>query len=395
MKDLLIVGVGVMGRPYLDAAAALGCRIRTVEAGPAAVGPAGVDVRSYHVDSALDESWLHGVTTAVTDRVPDGILAFAEPNVISGALAQEKYGLPGPSLHAAVISRNKALQRTCFDARGVSQPEFKLAAGLAEAREWMTARLPVVVKPLTLAGSQGVELVTDPAGVDEVIGRRGDEGKILIEQAVSGPEYSWEALVRDGEVLFENFTEKETTPPPYFVELTHRCGYRFTDPAVAARVDELTRGVLGALGMRTGLVHLEFRVSPDDGPVLMEVAVRTPGDYLADAVGLTYGFDLYQAVVRLALGLPLESLGSDPVAYAATCFPTCEPGTIREIAGVDEVLAHPAVVRVGLRKQVGDVVRPLTSSSQRLGHVLVLASSPEEREEALKHVHRTLRISVD
>ena len=395
MKEILIVGVGVMGRPYLDAAAALGCRIRAVEAGPATGDRPDVDVQSYYVDNVLDESWLHGVMNAVTDRIPDGILAFAEPNVISGALAQERFGLPGPSLHAAVISRNKALQRSCFDACGVSQPEFKLAAGLAEAREWMTARLPVVVKPLTLAGSQGVELITDAAQVDEVIERRGAEGKILIERAVSGPEYSWEALVRDGEVLFENFTEKETTTPPYFVELTHRCGHRFTDPAVAAQVGVLTRGVLDALGMRTGLVHLEFRVSPD-GPVLMEVAVRTPGDYLADAIGLTYGFDLYQAVVRLTLGLPLEDLvNTEPVSYAATCFPTCEPGTIREISGVDEVLAHPAVVRVALRKKVGDVVHPLISSSQRLGHVLVRASSPEEREEALEYVHKTLRISVD
>jgi len=103
MKEILIVGVGVMGRPYLDAAAALGCRIRAVEAGPATGDRPDVDVQSYYVDNVLDESWLHGVMNAVTDRIPDGILAFAEPNVISGALAQERFGLPGPSLHAAVI----------------------------------------------------------------------------------------------------------------------------------------------------------------------------------------------------------------------------------------------------------------------------------------------------
>ncbi|WP_234434068.1 hypothetical protein [Streptomyces sp. NRRL F-5126] len=209
-----------------------------------------------------------------------------------------------------------------------------------------------------------------------------------------GPEFSWEALVRDGEVLFANTTAKETTPPPYFVELSHRCGHRFDDPATAAAVERLTRGVLGAIGMRTGLVHLEFKVGPR-GPVLMETAVRTPGDYLPDAIGLTFGFDLYEAVVKLSLGLPVGDLPSgDPTAWAATYFPTSAPGTITRITGVEESEDHPAVVRVRLRKGPGDVVRPLTSSSQRMGHVLVCAHSPSEREDALKFVRETLRVEV-
>ncbi|RSS74768.1 ATP-grasp domain-containing protein [Streptomyces sp. WAC06614] len=384
-----------MGRPYVDAAQRLGVRVRAVESEALlAHGPADPEVTYYPVANGLDESWQAGVTRAITERVPDGVLAFAEAHVLAGALAQERLGLPGPSLHAAVVSRNKALQRTGFGAYGVPQPGFVLAPGLAAARSWMLDRLPVVVKPLSLGGSEGVELVTDPAGVDEVVARRGGEGKILVEEAVRGPEYSWEALVHEGEVLFQNVTEKETTAPPYFVELSHRCGHRFTDPVVAAQVDALTAGVLRGLGMRTGLVHLEFRVGVE-GPVLMEVAVRTPGDYLAEAVGLTWGFDLHEAVVRLALGLPLrEALPAEPVAYAATYFPTCAPGTLTAVRGVEEVSLHPSVVRVRLRKGPGDTVGRLTSSSQRLGHVLVRAGSPEEREETLKFVADRLRFEV-
>ncbi|MDH6579059.1 ATP-grasp domain-containing protein [Kitasatospora sp. MAP5-34] len=396
MKELLIVGVGVMGRPYLDAAARLGLKVSAVESAAAYDNrPTDLGVTYHRVDGEAEESWNQGVAEALAASVPDGVLAFAEPHVLAGALAQDRLGLPGPSLHAAVISRNKALQRTGFSAHGVPQPEFFLASDVGRAREWMLDRLPVVVKPLSESGSSGVELVLDAAAVPELIARRSAEGTVLVEQAVLGPEFSWEALVRDGEVLFENFTAKETTPPPYFVELCHRIGHRFEDGETADQVNALTRGVLGAIGMRTGLVHLEFRLGPD-GPALMEIAVRTPGDYLGEAVGLTYGFDLYEAVIRLALGLPLDGLlNADPVRYAATWFPTVEPGRISRIEGVEEALAHPAVVRVRLRKQVGDVVGPLTSSSARLGHVLVDAASPEEREEALEHVRKHLRVSVD
>lgn len=392
-KELLLAGVGTMGRPYLEAAARLGVRARALESAATWENrPTALAERFYRVPGGHEESWAGAVAAAVAERVPDGLIGFAEPQVVAAALAQQRHGLQGPSLHAAVVSRDKALQRALFGAHGVPQPEYLHVARLGEARDWMLQHLPVVVKPLNLSGSQGVELIRTPEEAEEVVARRDAEGQLLVETAVEGPEFSWEALVREGEVLFGNVTAKETTPPPYFVELVHRCGHEL-GPESAARVTELTSGVLHALGMETGLVHLEFRMSVT-GPVLMEVAVRTPGDYLPDAIGLTFGFDLYEAMVLLSVGLPLPALPERPVSHAATVFLTAAPGTITGIGGLDEVRAHPAVVRVRPRKGVGDTVQPLTSSGRRLGHVLIDAGSPSEREDAVKFVRETLRFTV-
>ncbi|MFB7775532.1 ATP-grasp domain-containing protein [Streptomyces bauhiniae] len=392
-RELLLAGVGTMGRPYLEAAARLGVRARALESAATWDNrPTALAERFYRVPVGHEESWAGAVAAAVAEGVPDGLIGFAEPQVVAAALAQQRHGLRGPSLHAAVVSRNKALQRALFGAHGVPQPEYLHVARLDDARDWMLQHLPVVVKPLSLSGSQGVELIRTPEEAGEVVARRGGEGQLLVETAVDGPEFSWEALVREGEVLFENVTAKETTPPPYFVELVHRCGHDL-GPESAVQVRELTSGVLRALGMDTGLVHLEFRMSAT-GPVLMEVAVRTPGDYLPDAIGLTFGFDLYEAMVLLSVGLPLPALPERPVSHAATVFLTATPGTITAIAGLNEVRAHPAVVRVRPRKGVGDTVRPLTSSGRRLGHVLVDAGSPTEREDAVKFVRETLRFTV-
>ncbi|MFD6323167.1 ATP-grasp domain-containing protein [Streptomyces sp. NPDC058442] len=392
-RELLLVGVGTMGRPYLAAAARMGLRVRAVESGAAWDSrPVELAERFYRVRGHGEEAWAETVARAVAERHPDGLIGFAEPQVVAAALAQDRSGLPGPSLHAAVISRNKALQRALFGAHGLPQPDYLHVGRIAEARDWMTERLPVVVKPLTLSGSEGVELVGDADGVQEILARRASENGLLVEEAVQGSEYSWEALVQGGEVVFENVTRKETTQPPHFVELAHHCGHLF-DSEAAGQVRAVTRGVLRAVGMRTGLVHLEFRMA-DRGPVLIEIAVRTPGDYLPDAISLTYGFDLYEAVVRLSLGQTVPVLPRHPVSWAATVFPTASPGTIRGITGVRETLEHPSVVRVRLRKGPGDTVRPLTSSAQRMGHVLIDAASPAEREDAVKFVRETLRVAV-
>ncbi|HZN20072.1 MAG TPA: ATP-grasp domain-containing protein [Micromonosporaceae bacterium] len=391
--ELLLIGAGVQGTPYVSAARRLGARVRLVETERQLTRLAGEVDEAIITPGETDEDWAAAACAAAVRRRPDGVLGFNEPQVLAAALVQDELGLPGPGLRAAVISRNKGLQRGRFRAAGVPQPEHLLVDDLAAARGWALARLPVVVKPLSLAGSAGVVQVADPAGYDRLAVARAGQ-RLLVEEQVTGPEYSWEGLVRDGTVLFGNVTEKETLGPPGFVEVGHRAGYRFA-PEPQAAVDAMVRSVLAAMGVGSGIVHLEL-VLTGTGPVLIEIAVRTPGDYLMDVVSLTTGVDLYDAVLRIALGLPLEDpLGPPaPVAYAASWMVTADPGRIVEVSGLDEVRRQPHVARARLRRSLGDVVAPVRSSADRIGHVLVSAPTPAERDAALEFARRHLRVTT-
>lgn len=390
MRELMLVGVGRMGRPYVAAARRLGLRVRAVEAASRVDAVADLLDGVRACRGELDELWAEAAVAAVRSERPDGVVAFSEPQVTAAALVQERLGLPGPSLHAAVLSRNKALQRATFASYGVGQPDYLVTDNLQAAAGWAAPRLPVVVKPLSSAGSAGVELVADLDAYHEVALRRSGERPLLIETAIEGPEFSWEALVHDGEVWFSNTTAKETTGPPHFVELVHRTGIHLP-PGDAARIERFTADVLAGLGMRTGLVHMEFRLD-ETGPTLMEVAVRTPGDFLMELLGLTYGVDWFELVVRAAMGLPLPDPPAGPVRYAAAYFPTAAPGVVTAIRGLDEVSVHPCVVEAKLMVATGQVVAPLRSSAQRAGHVLLAADGRDELEAALAYVRETLDV---
>ncbi|MFF3596784.1 ATP-grasp domain-containing protein [Kitasatospora indigofera] len=392
--ELLLIGVGLMGRPYARAAHRLGLRVRAVEAESRADEVRGlVDELelSQGQYGALDELWAETAYEAAQRHRPDGVLAFTESHVLAAALLQDRLGLPGPSLQAASISRNKALQRGRFRAHGVGQPDYRLTGALTEAGPWASTRFPVIVKPLSSAGSEGVELIPDLPAYRETAARR-TKGLLLVETAAQGPEYSWEALVQDGKVWFANLTAKETTGPPNFVELTHRVAVRLPEQE-AAVVDALGESVIEAIGMRTGLVHLEFRMTAS-GPQVMEVAVRTPGDYLMDLCSLAYGIDWFEMVVRLAVGAQLPPPPEAPVWYAASHFVVSEPGVVVAVEGLDDVRAHPAVVDAGVSVAVGDRIGETSSSGQRTGFAVLSAASPEELEEALAYVRRILTITT-
>lgn len=392
VQTLLLVGVGRMGLPYLAAGRRLGARVVAVET--AAKAGAIADLVDHLTISRgdSDELWAEAAWAAVAAQRPDGVIAFSEPQVTAAALVQDELGLPGPSLRAGVLSRNKALQRGRFAAAGIAQPEHLVTDGLAAAREWALDRLPVVVKPLSLAGSMGVELVAGAAAFDEAAARRAGEGRLLVERAVEGPEYSWEALVHEGRVWFANLTAKETTGPPHFIEVAHRTAPDVPE-ATRRRVDGFGGEVLRALGMRSGLVHLEFRLTAEV-PVLIEVAVRTPGDHLMDLLGLTYGHDWFELVARVALGRDLPDPPTGPIRYAAGYLPLAPAGTVTAVRGLEQVREHKAVVEAGVLVERGSVVQAARSSNQRVGQVLLAAGDRAELAAALAEVRRTLVVET-
>jgi cysteine synthase A len=216
---------------------------------------------------------------------------------------------------------------------------------------------------------------------------------LIVETAIEGPEYSWEGFVRDGHIWLGHVTAKETTGPPYFVEVQHRGGVQFHGKP-AGQVAELVGRVLGSLGMRTGIVHLEFRLTTA-GPVLMEVAVRTPGGYIMDLVGLTYGIDPYEIVVHLAMGLPLPPAPEAPVSCAATVLPTTPCGRVVAIDGLAEVRAHPHVTDAGTWAEVGGAVASQPSGFGRVSYAVLAAPDPSALDEAIAFVQSKLRVRTE
>ncbi|MER6222257.1 ATP-grasp domain-containing protein [Streptomyces sp900105755] len=384
-QTVLLIGAGVMAEGYLHAAQEAGLRVGIVETPARHAALTGrfsciVDFEPVaELTAARDESWLSPAMTLAGRLAPDAVWAFAEAHVMAAAMVQHRLGLPGPGLDAATVSRNKALQRAEFHRAGLPQPGHRHTQRLSDEREWALARLPVVVKPVSLQGSQGVERIASAADWDDVVARRDSEGPLLVEEYVEGQEYSVEALVHRGRVLFTNLTRKETSGPPYFVELFHEAGYGADRPLLSKAADDLCAGVVQALNFVSGVVHLEFRARADHDPVIMEVAVRTPGDHIMELVARAHDFDVFAACLRLALG-EVPDTPPAPVRAAGSLFLSApQAGRLTEL-DLSAWAGRPDVVRHDARLAPGAQVRPAQNSGDRLAWaVLECPTGPELR----------------
>lgn len=382
MTRLLLVGAGIMGAGYVDAAARRGLEVGLVERDRWHDTYRDRVARIFPCSASTDQHWTAATVDAARRWPPDVVVGFAEPQVLAAAWVQDELGLPGPGLRAAVASRDKALQRTLGERANVPQPQFRLARDQQEAADFARDRYPVVVKALRSTGSRGVTAATGPDELVAALEGIAGSDPVLVERMVDGPEYSCEALTIDGEIVFENLTRKTTSGAPEFVEIAHVLpadlpAESTTDSPIRAG-DEIRRAVratIAALDVRTSLVHLEFRLVGHRVFVL-ETAVRTPGDHIMELLGHAYGVDMYDEVLSCYLGSgtrrwqPQRSVG---IRYLRPA-----PGTVTAVGGVRAASAVPGVHRVEVSYQPGQVVVPARSSGERGGYVIASGSSPED-----------------
>jgi biotin carboxylase len=215
-----------------------------------------------------------------------GVVTWEESLVTHAAEVAARLGVPAMSVEAARACRDKARQRERFQADGVPSARFALTGSETEA---VTAAeslgYPVVLKPRGRAASVGVRIVHSEAELRETFAwvrdvehASIDDGLVLVEEFLSGPEIAVDSWVLDGRVEPFSIAAKRTGYPPYFEEVAHVAG-RVLDPGTEARVREVVIAANRALGTDRTITHTELMLTAD-GPKVIEVNGRLGGDLI-------------------------------------------------------------------------------------------------------------------
>ncbi|MFF3113803.1 ATP-grasp domain-containing protein [Kitasatospora sp. NPDC057904] len=375
-------------RELQDAASRFDCLDRIVAAG------------YQQSTEALDLAVELAAERPVAAVVPG--LEYAVP--ATAALA-EKLGLPGATEEAAQALRDKARLREVSGAGGVRNPRWREVFGPEDILDF-AGDGPVVVKPANRQASVGVQLLdsvdaasaavawerTSSASEYEQVPDRELRWRFLAEERLEGPEFSIEALVRDGEVIFENVTAKSVIEGPHPVELGHLLPAPLDDDTQAAFATAI-RQLVASTGFRTGILHAEW-ILTEDGPTLVECAGRCPGDYLIDLVDLAYDTKIRLTLIDLLAGRPV-SLPDTSRRTSAIRFLAAEPGTVTEISGLETARALPGVHDAEVDVVVGQEVRPWASSWDRAGHVIVTGPDADGTLRRVLDADAAIRIATD
>ncbi len=346
---------------FVRALAASGARVHGVgdthpNGLPEGVGRA---LASYlHVPGMGDTAEVHARVIAAVRQSGVQVArveALWEPLTVLAADLRAELGIPGMSAETVVGFRDKAVMRERVRAAGLRVPQtFRVGSRSAAWEAANAIGFPVVVKPVDGAGSADTTrcdtMIQFEAALQTTTGR----AELLVEEFIDGQEYTYETLCIDGHPVYESVCRYEpNTLIARQNEWISPIIQSFRDnsaPEIAAGV-ELGRAVLGALGMGTGLTHMEWFQPAQGGPVFGEVACRPPGANMVDLMNYSDDADLYRAWAdAVCWGKAPEfhgGAGGRPWSAAIVFKRASGAGTIRAITGLDGFLRRfgPHVAR--------------------------------------------------
>jgi biotin carboxylase len=317
----------------------------------------------------------------------DGVVTVGTDFSTTVAWIAGAMGLPGTPYEAARRAKDKGLMRARFDEAGIASPRYRVFEALPAAVPELGFAFPVVVKPTDSMGARGVRLVHTPADLLPALRdafRYAVEGRAIVEEYIDGPEFSLDAIVRDGRVIRCGFADRIIVFPPAFVEIGHTFPSTASEAVQNAVWQEFESGVK-ALGLTWGAAKGDVKFSAKRGAVIGEIASRLSGGYMSGwTYPLTSGRSAVWWAVETALGDPLSAQPDE------TSLPVAErawiglPGRIREIRGVAEALAVPGVRDLHLFTAPGKETVFPRNNVEKLGNVIATGATPADAEEAAR-----------
>lgn len=314
------------------------------------------------------------------------VFGFGEAGALVAARANEALGLPGNPHAGVAYLTDKAALRDRVNQLAVSPVRFERidrAASLVPAAE--RVGFPCVVKPRTGSAGQDVHKLHSAAEADALARRLAPEPALIVEEFLSGPEYSVQAHSRNGKHQMLAVTRTHTTGAPECLETGYDLPAGLGRRSVAA-IHDLVKTTLNAAGHRFGPSHTEV-VLTERGPALIESHAHPGSDRIGQLLALATGVDLYALTFATVLGLPEPSVvGAEkgPGRYASA---RCLPLSLTELHDAERAAAARAVkgvVSVELGASLGRHAPATTSRVAGHGVITAAAASPRELALALR-----------
>ena len=337
------------------------------------------------------------------------VVSVDEETAVIASTISQKLGLAHNAPEAAVRARLKHVMRRALAAARVPSPAYRVFdTGTDPRRAAGELHYPVVLKPVFLSGSRGVQRVNN---VEEFIrafewlrtflshrdiAKRGGEyaSVVLVEDYVPGAEVALEALVSDGKLeKLALFDKPDPLEGPYFEETIYVTPSRLP-PERQDEILDVARRAAAALGLRHGPVHAELRLPPHHEPSVIEIAGRSIGGLCSRTLRFGLGLSLEELILRHALGRDVSALNREAAAAGVMMIPIPQAGTLEKITGVDEAKATPAIEDVTITAPLGRPLVPLPEGSTYLGFIFARAKTPAKVETALRKAYKKLTFTI-
>lgn len=306
MKKLMILGASYSQLPLYETARSMGIHTIAVSTPGDWPGFAAADACSYTdisnpsaVLKAAEEQHIDGITTCCLDT---GVRAIG--------YVCEKMGLKGLSAKAGEVSSDKFLMKEAFQKGGVRCARHICVRSLEELKAALDKlSFPVIVKAVDLMGSRGMFRCNTKQEAlahyqDTMSATRKDY--CLVEEFIEGQILGCEAMISHGRLVYCLPNNIDAYPSHVPTPVGHSVPYK-KQGLLGAEIERQVLLAIAAVGLDNCPVNCDL-IEKDNQVYVIEITGRAGATCLPEMVSIYYGINYYEAIIRLALGMEVESM---------------------------------------------------------------------------------------
>ncbi|MFN8099779.1 MAG: ATPase [Dermatophilaceae bacterium] len=276
----------------------------------------------------------------------DKLEATIESHTMAAAQVREACGIPGTSVKATWLCRDKPSMKQAL--REVGVPTAASTAADHASEVWDFAAqigYPLILKPRAGAGAQDTMRVDSDTELAHALTLFGAHGatSIAVEEFVEGHEGFYDTITHDNEVVhdwathyYPNVLEAMRTRwiSPQFITTNRMAGNPFY-----AEVADLGHRVIEAFDIGTSATHMEWFHGPK-GLRFSEIGARPPGVGAWDLYCASNDVDVYREWAHILTHGTAERPMARPYAAGLVAIRPDRDGAITGYSGIDDLYAR-------------------------------------------------------
>ena len=404
MRHVVLVAPYAMANTlrYVEALTQLqGVRASVISADPAQRFPAGLRERLTDfemVGDCFDGAALAAACRRIAARrgSVDRLLGVLEQLQLPVAEALDRADIPGMGLELVRRFRDKSVMKAHLRAAGVPCARYARVEQASDAWNLVAqVGFPLIVKPVDGLGTRATFRVNDREELDHAMAalRPGPGRPLQVEEFLLGTEHSFETVTIDGRPVWSSSTDY--IPGPLEAMETPWIQYCVVLPRETQGMEKfraVNHAALAALGMTTGLSHMEWFTRRDGSVAVNEVGARPPGVNIMPMMSICHGVDMVKAWVRL---VSLDQFDPPPRRRAAgSAFFRGQGRGSRVVAVHGVQQAQEEVGRYVVEAKLPTIGQPRADGYEGEGHAVVAADTTEEGMHALARLVRLVRVEL-
>ena len=284
------------------------------------------------------------------------VLGVRESLQVAVGEVRRALGVRGHGPDTAERFRNKARMKDELRRHGLPCARHRLLRSWNDAEALIAeSGLPVVVKPLAENNCRGVCRARTIDELRDALSalHASPENPALAEEMLVGREFSFDTITIDGQVRFYSLSqyspttlEAVETPGGQWIVVLPR---NISGPEWSDAID-LGIHVIAALGLDTGVTHMEWFRRDDGSLAVSEIAARPAAGNHMPLTSWAYDVDLDRAWARAVVDDAFDGPYDRRYAVGCAYLRGVGRGRVRRVTGVDRVreLVGPLIVEARL-----------------------------------------------